>query len=883
MDLYGAHRSFDIAQPFRIPAILLGALFFNVTLAAPPVVLEPSGPVDRVPAGLDFATQELGDPWDMDRMEDIFTPNSLELVNETIADGVYSFDTIETDLAGVSRAQFWLVHPGVLNSQLLVSEDRNPETGRRLFTRERFPIETGKYRYLTARVRMSSATAEPLVRNQHFVAYYFEDSTSIGNALYGNSTAFRVPPNEWTIVRIDLATEVDPGAPESWSLLPQVEGLRIDPTSNPGVHVEIDWIRLTSEPLPAEFIAVAWDANDSPEYTVFARPAGTVGGTPHELASGVVGTRVEVALSELPPGDYHIEVAGNGESGSAPGLVAINEVPLIRFLSPNIKGDQSLGYGAVVNSNPWSEIDAGDVAAVLGFESWSFSNPTGSLSGRPETDRSRVLMKTPVPIDTAFYRMLCFELEIAGPRDIGAGSVTKILWGNFRSKLTTPSPVIAQEGLNEYCVGDMAELQIDPFSPEGAEDAWVGPISYIRFDPHEFPRTEECNDDPSPSNCRDIRFDSMILAPFHRANPDFNFHWEDSDRDDDAQFEIWLDDDRIPGNTPGSKEYLVAAGNEDTSTGNLVWLPPGDIPPGTWNIYGIIDDSLNSSVRYASGPLLIGQPPRVAVTVNEPDGSSDEVISGPEYGLHERNDQWDMDDSELNLSRNLFIDGLTLANGILSGTASTNNPQFTLMTTDEGDPVIDSHKYRYLTVKIRATEVAGPHFVQVFYSADAKAPPASRGLTSGLPIFENDWSFITFDLHSDVDPTSPVRWADLTEVRYIRLDPTTKPGTHFEIDWITLSAEPTPATNYQILWTAAHTGTSTFDVNLIDALGHRQSIATGLPPETRSLTTNLGALIVGRYYTEVIARPGPAAVSSGAINLVPISTSIGVLFKDGFE
>jgi hypothetical protein len=224
---------------------------------------------------------------------------------------------------------------------------------------------------------------------------------------------------------------------------------------------------------------------------------------------------------------------------------------------PNIKGEQSLGYGAAVNSNPWSEIDPGDVELVLGYESFSYSDPVGSLTGRPEADSSRVLMNTPVPIDTSYYRMLCFEVEIMGPRDIGTGSVTKVLWGNFRSKLTTPSPVIPQDGLNEYCVGDMAELRIDPFSPEGAEDAWIGTIDHIRFDPHEFPRSSECNSNPSPEVCRDIRFGSMILAPFHRANPGFTFQWNDFDDDDDALVEIWLDDDKVSGNTSGSTEHLV--------------------------------------------------------------------------------------------------------------------------------------------------------------------------------------------------------------------------------------------------------------------------------------------------------------------------------------
>ena len=863
-------------------ALLLG-LVTGSSLAAPPQVLEPAAPSLRVPAGYDFATQELGDPWDMDRIEDTFTPNVAGIANQSLSGGIYSFDTVEDGDSGLSKAQIWLINPGLNNAQRLVSEYRNPVTGRRLFTREKFPIDPAVYRYLTARVRMSSATAEPLQGNQRLIVFYFEDSTSIGDAAIGASTAFQVPPDEWTIVRLDLATDVDPNYPESWSLLPQVEGLRIDPTSSPGVHVEIDWIRLTAEAEPGEAFTVRWTGNGAKAYSVAARPANIEGVAGFELASGVKGSSVEVELSALPPGEYLIEVDGDGEIGVSPGTVKVNDVPLINFSAPNIKGDQGRGYGAMATSNPWSAIDAADIAEVLDFESYSFSKPVGSFTGRPTGNTSRLLLATPVPIDTAYYRMLCFEAEIKGMRDIGAGSVHKVLWGNKRSSLTTASPVIAQEGLNEYCVGDMTELRIDPLSSPLAENAWAGPIASIRFDPHEFPRTAECNANPSPAACRDVRFASFVLAPFHGANPDFTFAWSDADADDDAVLEIWLDDDRIPGNTPGSTEYLIGSVSENDPLNRLTWTPPDEVSDGAWQVYGRIDDGRNSAVRYAGGPLLIGAPPFARLRVLEPDGLADDVPAGTEYGLDQRRNQWDMDDAELNLSLARNITGARLSGGILSGTTSSTGSQFILMTSNEGDPEIVPANYRYLTMKMRVSDVDGPHFVQLFFSADPKFDPPTAGFTKGLPIDRDTWTLLTFDLLADIHGDSPTDWTSLPAVRSLRVDPTNRSGTPFEIDWITLSPSPQPATDYTVRWTVDNMGSSTYDVDLVDSLGQRFSLAAGLPAATREFTTNLSRLITGSWYFEVRAVPGPSVLSPGPIRLMPGEPVVSLLHDDGFE
>lgn len=863
-----------------LPALLI---ISEVCWSASPVVLQPSADL-RVPAGDDFATQVLGDPWDFDSIHDTFSPNARDLANQQVTGGIYRFDTVDGDNTGSTKAQFWLIHPGLQNAQRLVSESRNPETGRRLFTREKFPIDPSRYRYLTTRVRYSSAGPSALTSRQSLVVYYFEDETSIGKAEYGGTMPLGIEPNEWITVSIDLATNVDPRWTESWSEMPQVEGLRIDPASQPGVHVEIDWIRLTAEPAPGERVSVTWQGNGAEDYAISARSLDIAGAEAVELLAGVAGTSADISLGKLPAGNYRLEITGQGETGLGTAQISVNDVPRVEVLSPSIKGDQERAYGVVATSNPWASIDAGDIEEVLGFDSFTFDNPVGTFYGRPTTSRGRLLMNTPVPIDTALYRMLCFESEILGEENIGLGSVTKILWGNKRSYLTTPSPVIAHEQMNEYCLGDMADVRIDPGSPVQAENAWIGAVDNIRFDPHEFARTSECDTQPDPEECRDVRFASMVLAPFHRADPAFTFTWSDSDGDDNAWIELYLDDDLIPGNTSVSEEFLLLEVDEDDPSDALEWMATG-VPDGLWNVYVVTGDGLNSSTRYASGPLLIGQPDTATVVVTEPNGTGDQVKAGREYGLNDRLNQWDMDHSELDLERVKNVDSLSLSDGVFSGTTANNQSQFILMTSDAGDPDIITSIYRYLTMKVRVAGGDRTNFLQVFFSDSPEFNPTiyDYGNTPGIPLTDEDWKIVTIDLYQDTVGSGPNAWTDFPSVRSIRIDPTNAKGAFFEFDWVTLSAAPNTSTDFTVHWLAENTGASVFDIYLKDAHGDRFRLQSGMPAETRHYTFNMAHLVLGEYFIEVSANPGPTDLSSGPIELVETLVIPGLLFSDGFE
>jgi hypothetical protein len=374
---------------------------------------------------------------------------------------------------------------------------------------------------------------------------------------------------------------------------------------------------------------------------------------------------------------------------------------------------------------------------------------------------------------------------------------------------------------------------------------------------------------------------SFILAPFHSASPDFTFHWHDADADDDASISIYLDEDRIPGND--SSEYLVGVTQEDETIDSLNWTPNG-VPDGLWHVYAVADDGWNANYRYAGGPLLIGPPQSAQVVVTAPGPQGQEIKAGSEYGLRVRKDQWDMDGDDLNLTRIKNIEDAQLQDGKFSGTTANNKSQFILMSAEDDDPFIDTLRYRYLTMKVRIEGGDKTNFLQVFYSDKPEFDPAgSIGFTDGKALVDDSWRLLTFDLATEVSGSSPRAWNDFSLVGSIRIDPTNATGAFFEIDWITLSANPSPSTEYGIEWAAENTGASVFEIFLLDQLGHRFKITQDLPPSSRSHSFQLSQLPLGDYSIEVVAVPGPADVSAGSLRLVETLTIEGLLFRDGFE
>ena len=824
---------------FSLRGVFAALMSFTGVAAAQITVNEPNGVGDVVAEGIDFAGQELGSRWDMETASDVILADTLQISQENFSGGIYS---------GVSNGgdpQFFLTFQGVISSVLTLDSG------------QRNPIDPDKYRYFTARVRYSNSDGGTLGQSQPFNVYFYRDDRSIAEGTFGCTSLVSVPSDSWQIVTVDLWNSACAGQAMTWRDFPSIKGFRVDPTTRANVRFEYDWIRLTAEGTAAQNKTVTWSGGSAP-YTV---QAVDTDGAVLNLVDGVIGTSTLADFSTLPPGDWSVRVSGGGQSGTSGGPVTVNAAPQFNFTQPDLRGDEANSYAHAVVGNPWGPIEAADVELTRNISNVSYANPTGSITGTSDpspdinvdpTGDPYILWQGAASIDTERYRLLCYTLEVEGPRDIGAGSVARILYGNDTSvPFATSDDIIVQEGLNEYCIGDLRNIQLEGDLPHD----WFGAMRFIRLDPLEF---------PTPKN---FRVDEFLLSPFDTANPSFVFRWTDDDPDDNATIDLLLDQDRTPDN--GNETLIVSGLDENDGADDYVWNVPNGTPNGVFQVLARLDDGRNVTFRYAEGPLQVGAASSVALTVTQPDGVDDQVAPSREYSRDVKRDAWDMN-SALDVARTGGLSDVTYAGGRFSGTSTNNDPQLILLDPADNDFPMNTNTYRYVTVKLRVTG-PGNHFMNVFWFVD----PATFGFTDGVLVESGEWQILTLDL-TDESNASAIRWRDNPRVAGLRLDPTVRSGANIEIDWVTLSGDSQQA-EFDVEWAVDNLPTSTYSVFVDDADASIE-IANGLATGVRQVRANLSRLPSGDYTARVIASPGPTAISVG-----PVTLGTDLIFRDGFE
>ncbi|MEO8672520.1 MAG: Ser-Thr-rich GPI-anchored membrane family protein [Tahibacter sp.] len=534
------------------------------------VVVEPDGINDVVSAGDDFATQVVGDPWDMNETTDVEFYYSAGMDNETVSAGQYHALTTGTGPA------FWVHFPGVSSTLDLSRGARNPVT-------------TGIYRYLTVKQRVTSA--QPLA----MLGYFFRDKESFVDTTYGYSNFASYPSNQWVIVSIDMATSTAPSSPHAWTDFPAVNGIRVSPANASNAQVDVDWVRLTAAPTAANRYTITWTDSAGGPYTATAIDAD---GARFLLGSALTGTSYSADFSRLAPGDYHIELARAGATATSTGSLHINSPPRPQVIAPSIRGDQSRSYGQVELGNPWGPIEAADIQNTGGFSGISYTNPVGTFYGRPTTGDPWIQMKTTAhPINASVYRSLCFTMEVFGPPAQLFNSVARVYWGNTFATMNPTQDILVGRGSSEYCIEDLASAALEP----GATTPWAGSINLIRLDPHEYSVSGTCTTTPNAVNCHDARMTSFVLAPFASASPAYTIQWNVVDADNSAAgIVIYLDPDRFFNN---GNEIAIAFPGQ-LGSGQLNWTVPSNVPNGKYYVALFASDGLNAIVQYSGGPLL---------------------------------------------------------------------------------------------------------------------------------------------------------------------------------------------------------------------------------------------------------------------------------------
>ena len=533
-----------------------------------------------VAAGRDYATEILANPWDFDGPGDIETAELRNLTAPTFSGDVLRATTTGPD------ANIWMIYQGVASAFNLTRGARHP-------------IDNGRYTHLSLKMRLSMNDSSELPgSNRQMDAFFYEDENAIPDERFGRTDFNRFPDNQWHIVSIDLTDPDNIGNNSNfqWTDFPQIEGFRIDPSGGlAGVDVELDWARLTRDPGAETEVTVSWSDASAPVdiFAVDADDATLL------LARDVPGTSATVRLAGLAPGEYRIEVDDGTGRESSPGVVTVNSPPRLVFEQPDVRGADDQAYGAAINGNDWQSLDSGDIDRVINVTNLDFANPAGTLYGRPTGNDPTIVFFTPDAVDTDLYRAVCYTLEIAGPRDIGAGSVARLFWGNSLSNLFTGDDIVVQAGVNEYCIGDMRDLPLEG----GSTGDWQGTPQWFRLDPHEFPLNGNCPGSGPPEQCRDFRLHSITLAPFDAATPEFTLEWRAVDIAPGSEIDLLLDPDRDPDN---GNEVVIATDIAAQASGSLNFdFSTLGVSAGEYWVLGIISDGINTNQRYSSGPLRL--------------------------------------------------------------------------------------------------------------------------------------------------------------------------------------------------------------------------------------------------------------------------------------
>ena len=528
----------------------------------------------RLAAGPDYATEVLGDPWDMCNAQDI-SPDPDQLVGFSS----FNFQTNPCRAGGTTMpvngtvdSNLMMLNAGIWDSAL------NPgKYGRN------FPIDSSKYQVLSYKIYVGGLE-DPQI-------YWVSNPADHPSNRLGGRIAPRLTAGTQVGVA-DLTQDLLPG------LLPWtdglVQGLRFDPNAFNAVgNIYLYWMRLTpspSSPLAARR-TISWTGAGTATITVRDNSDGAV----FPVASNVSGNSYLWNYGVLAPGSYTLIVTNASGSGQA--TFSINNPTSIEITNPSMTSGPD--YATTVLGNPWDMSSAADIQLTGSDYLTNLSFSGGMLHATNTVHDPNVTLlyntNNSVPIDTSRFRYLTYWLQVDGPYDLGAGSVARVVWNSqflmSGTTATVSQDIIVWPGMNSYTI-DLASLSAAPdggLEPVGAAEPWTAGVKrHLRLDPHEFPQP------------RSFHIDEVRLTAKPAAGATFPITFISADADGDAAtVSLFYDADTNPGNG----KTLIASGIP-SSAGEFVWNTAG-VPQGEYFVYAEATDGVQSLGRYSTVPVQV--------------------------------------------------------------------------------------------------------------------------------------------------------------------------------------------------------------------------------------------------------------------------------------
>ena len=580
----------------------------------------------NVKAAQDFATQAFQDPWDMQQRTDL----------GAFLDGT---DFPQPNWSGISFANGMFSAASSNNDpSVFLLDTGNPHAVRIGKNGSNFPIDANTYKVLALRMNVNHPTS---------VMQLFWNRDSI----YDNSLTQLTPPagsQGFRVYLMDLSQMTASGlGATSFQWGGTVRALRLDPTNQAGVQVDIDWARLVSID-PTLCRTITWSGAGTVNiYLIDAATNANLGpialsAVANSASAGCApsGSGYNFYAGALAPGTYKVGVVTAGlnltSANISAGTWVVNDAPTLNFVTPSPEGGDD--FATVELGDPW------DMAALSDVDMFQFidgrstpSIPLQSAAGidlGPRTVLTGTSIAGPAPgygdpqlgllwnpgrgastrIDPNKYRILTLDMGVQNlARNINEGAIARVAWrvaGNDACGESVTDDIIFTSRAGANVVNtltlDLADRGRVPIE-EGCQTGWVrgsadNPgLDLFRIDPHEYtPATP-------------FFVSRVKLAAFERVGNSYNISWDFSDSGTGA-VDLYYDTDNA--NFDGT---LIQTNVPTSSFGSFSWNTTGVSAPSVY-IYAVFRDTFpggaNENRVYAKWPLILSNNSAPEISVN---------------------------------------------------------------------------------------------------------------------------------------------------------------------------------------------------------------------------------------------------------------------------
>ena len=522
----------------------------------------------------DYATQVLGDPWEMNNLEDVdFT---YKYNARSVQNGIWS----ATAMGDVNFNEGSFLVLQYQNFRQVISGVPHPFYS---YLGEKdgvnLPVDTNRFTRLRARINVSG------VGQRRSVLYFFGPAYS--EAPTGNSNFLDVTPG-WHIYDLDL-TQGGQGGTGNWRQQGTVAGLRFDLNPDvPNNNVQIDWLRLT--PPTGQPVNITWTYTSGGNHTVNLYLSTSPDPTANEQQIAQVpaanGSYTWTGTG-MAPGTYYIHAEMNGARSSS-GPLYVNTAPLLRLDSPGPAAGED--YAHAQKGAGWESTNAGqfqDARNIFPITYGPEYLAASARSGDPQV--SWLFRDMGTRVDTARYRYLNVRWRLIPPSvnpQAAFNAGPRLLWAQdlgMRWQVTEASLAFYNVWMN--MVWDLPNTPMNSGS-----EGWTGAQATFRFDPHEE------DDGPPVSLPREFHIASAHLSSYPYSDRATLVRW--TPLQGTGSLDLYYDNDNQGfDGTRFAQGLSLGSGIHTWDTSSL--------PNGTYWVYAVVADAYNTSRWYSLAPMKV--------------------------------------------------------------------------------------------------------------------------------------------------------------------------------------------------------------------------------------------------------------------------------------